>query len=407
MKKMLIVSIAMMFLVACATTEKTPLEPTNTPIPPTPTDTPTPTPIPPTPTPTLIPIEDLIEQLDPELIGQLMGEERNQYSMGYYRIAIGIATELIDTWLGDYPMFYELRAESYSRLGDFENAIKDAEEAVKRIPPDDDPIWASTYNDLCWYLAIAGEPDEALPHCEEAVRLDSQGMYLDSRGLAYALLGRNADAVADFEEVIEELEGVSDQSLVEIRESREQWVADLGAGKDLNTPEFLEELQAEEIDQNAFPEPEVLQAKDYTRTHFSKSLKNDGFRSSGVFTTDSGVEYEHQYLAFNGCGVSIFIIGPETETWGIDLILWECTKDQVIGETLWFLQFVLYQDPQAKTDGIEVGQGYAWIMKDVMDVYAGEIDETDEEGISGIDFTAAAMEDADLGSGINISAFFP
>jgi tetratricopeptide (TPR) repeat protein len=408
MKKILILALTMLFLVACATTEETPPpKPTDTPIPPTPTSTPTPTPIPPTPTPTQISMEDFIEELDAVVIYQLLEDERNEYLLGYYRFAIGIATELIDTWLGDYPTIYQLRAESYWTLGDFDNAVKDMKEALQRVPSKSDDDWAGVNNDLCWYLAIAGKPEEALPYCEEAVFIEPIAMYLDSRGLVYAMLGRTDEAIADFEKVIEEFEGNTDLPIVEIRETREKWLADLMAGIDFTTPEFLEELQADEVDPNAFPEPDRLQAEDYTRARFSQVLQNDGFFNAGVEVNANDVEIETHVLVFNDCTNAIFLVGPEEEIWGAQMFLYGCTEDQVIAESLWFLQLLLYEDSHADYDGIEIGRGYAWIMKDVKDVYNGEITETDVKVISGIEFTASAIENPELGSGITIIAFLP
>jgi tetratricopeptide (TPR) repeat protein len=323
-------------------------------------------------------------QMDPELIGKLMGHERNQYSSGYYRIAIGIATEMIDTWFGDYPMIYELRAESYWKLGDFDKAISELETAVQLITPDLEFIYAGTYNNLCWYLALVGEPQDALPHCEKAVSIDPDPIYLDSRGLAYAMLGMEEEAIADFDIVINELGSALDPSLVEIRESREKWVADLEAGVDFNTPEFLEELQADEGDPNALPEPDLLQPEDYTRAHFSQLLKNDGFYNDGVEVNANDVEIETHFIVFNDCTNGVFLVGPEEETWGLQMLLFGCTEDQVSAETLWFLKMLFHPDPHADIDSIEVGQGYAWMVKDVMDVFAGEIDESEAKEIAGI-----------------------
>lgn len=407
MKKILVVSLTAMFLVACASTQQPPPEPTATPVPPTPTNTPTPTPIPPTPTPTMISMEDLIEELDAEVIYQLMDQERDEYQSGYYRIAIGIATELIDTWLGDYPYIYDLRAESYAALGDFESAVKDMEEALQRVPSKSDEDWAGVNNNLCWYLSVVGNPDEALPYCEQAVSMDPIAVYLDSRGVAYAMLGRTDEAVADFQKVIEEYEGSIDLPVVEIRESREKWVADLIAGVDFTGPEFLEELQAREVDPDAFPEPVRLQAEDYTRAYFSQVLQNDGFYNGGVEVDANGVEIETHVIVFNDCTNGIFIAGPQEEIWGAQMFLYGCTQDEVLAESMWFLQLLLYEDAHANNDGIEIGRGYAWIMKDVMDVYNGEITESGEKDISGIEFTASVIDNPDLGSGITIVAYLP
>ena len=108
-KKIFVLALMGLLLVSCASsgeaditsttppTKTSPPPPTSTPKPtatPTPPPTPTPTP---TPEPTLIPIEDLMEELEVENLAILMQTEREEYMAGYYRWAIGLTNAMIDT----------------------------------------------------------------------------------------------------------------------------------------------------------------------------------------------------------------------------------------------------------------------------------------------------------------------
>ena len=59
---------------------------------------------------------------------------------------------------------------------------------------------------LCWTYALQQQAEQALPYCERAVKIDPQSVYRNTRGLAYALLGRYDAAIEDFQAYIEWLE---------------------------------------------------------------------------------------------------------------------------------------------------------------------------------------------------------
>lgn len=58
---------------------------------------------------------------------------------------------------------------------------------------------AQTLNARCYVRTLLGEATEALPDCTESLRLRRSADTLDSRGLAYARIGRLAEAVADYD----------------------------------------------------------------------------------------------------------------------------------------------------------------------------------------------------------------
>ena len=67
------------------------------------------------------------------------------------------------------------------------------------------------------------------------------GMTRDSRGLVYALLGRYAEAAADFQVYIDELADTTDPEFIAEREQRIAWVGRLLSGAKPFTPEVLAE----------------------------------------------------------------------------------------------------------------------------------------------------------------------
>ena len=54
-------------------------------------------------------------------------------------------------------------------------------------------------NTLCWQLAVQNRPEQALPFCEAALWERPESIALDTRGLAFAVMGRTSEAVAGFE----------------------------------------------------------------------------------------------------------------------------------------------------------------------------------------------------------------
>lgn len=90
------------------------------------------------------------------------------------------------------------RALSLHRLKETARARKDVE-TVQKLAPDN--AWIA--NRLCYQLALGDLAKEALPHCDRAVGLSPQDPEArDSRGFAYLLLGREKEAVAEYNETL-------------------------------------------------------------------------------------------------------------------------------------------------------------------------------------------------------------
>jgi tetratricopeptide (TPR) repeat protein len=107
-----------------------------------------------------------------------------------------------------------------------------------------EPTAPGPNNALCWQLSLLGRPEEALSYCDAAVAVDTTGLSRDSRGLAFALLGRTAEASEEFEAF---LLWVDDQP-PETRDryqQRRDWVEALREGRNPFTEDALRALRAE------------------------------------------------------------------------------------------------------------------------------------------------------------------
>jgi tetratricopeptide (TPR) repeat protein len=100
-------------------------------------------------------------------------------------------------------------------------------EGIVDIKPDS----VVALNALCWYTSLAGRPEEALPHCDQAVELDPSGFSNDSRGLALALLGRYEEAAQEFQLFLEKLRSEDMEAYQRFVTSREAWIDMLVGGQ--------------------------------------------------------------------------------------------------------------------------------------------------------------------------------
>ncbi len=108
------------------------------------------------------------------------------------------------------------------------------------------PDYATVLNMLCWGYAVEQEPEQALPYCQQAVAAaDPQPTFLDSRGLAYALLGDYPAAIADFQAYVAWLEQQPGDDWQEALARRRAWIDMLTAGQNPFTPQLLAELRHE------------------------------------------------------------------------------------------------------------------------------------------------------------------
>ena len=100
-------------------------------------------------------------------------------------------------------------------------------------------------NGLCWFYSLAGNPQQALPHCDHAVQLDESGLSNDSRGLALALLGRHQEAITEFEAFLEKLQEQYPEAYQRFAPSRQSWIEALRVGQNPFDAATLTSLLAE------------------------------------------------------------------------------------------------------------------------------------------------------------------
>jgi hypothetical protein len=101
------------------------------------------------------------------------------------------------------------------------------------------------FNAVCWEYCLTDQAEKGLPLCEQAVALDPSLANLDSRGLAYALVGETDNAIADFQAVVDGLADATDPESVAIRVQRSLWLEALKAGENPFTPEEMAVIRGE------------------------------------------------------------------------------------------------------------------------------------------------------------------
>jgi len=99
----------------------------------------------------------------------------------------------------DNVQAYQNRGGAYLSLDQYENAIKDFDQAIKL-----NSRWALAYKCRCDARAQWGhELDKALEDCDKYMRLNPGVAAYATRGFLYLRLGRDSDAIADFDTALE------------------------------------------------------------------------------------------------------------------------------------------------------------------------------------------------------------
>jgi tetratricopeptide (TPR) repeat protein/transcriptional regulator with XRE-family HTH domain len=128
----------------------------------------------------------------------------------------------------DYVNAYFLRGLVHIRAGKGEQWVADFTQVLK-LKPDEN----SAVSGLCWGYVLVQKPEEALPHCDEAIKHDQSGASNDSRAIAYAQLGHYPEAIADFRIYLAALN--QPDSALNYERYRgplvEQWITQLEAGQ--------------------------------------------------------------------------------------------------------------------------------------------------------------------------------
>lgn len=137
---------------------------------------------------------------------------------------------------------YFQRGNVHVALNDPINSWKaDYEHAIEL-----DPEFADIYNAMCWAYALEQKASIALPYCQKAVELIPNPIFLDSRGLVYALLDDFQSAISDFQQYIDwATQQPANRSLEVSITKRKQWIDNLHKGINPITQEVLSNLRSE------------------------------------------------------------------------------------------------------------------------------------------------------------------
>ena len=127
----------------------------------------------------------------------------------------------------DSPAAHFNRGLAHSELEDWNASLTDLRRAHELDPRR--LVYSST---LCLQLAVSGNAAEAMPYCDQAVASDPGRLSSDSRGLANAMLGRDDEAIADFEAFLAWVDSSpKDGCRSRYGASRTAWIEALKAGR--------------------------------------------------------------------------------------------------------------------------------------------------------------------------------
>lgn len=142
-----------------------------------------------------------------------------------------------------YARAYFNRGLVHSELENLGSSVSDLRRAQGLKPND-----VTFSNTLCWQMAVAGDPENALRYCNVAAVHDSSGRTLDSRGFVHALLGEYDNAVADFERFLEWTKTSPKESCAAYyRPSRSDWIENLRAGQNPFDVQTLTEMRVRPV----------------------------------------------------------------------------------------------------------------------------------------------------------------
>ena len=157
----------------------------------------------------------------------------------HQRLAVLDFNEVIALNLRNERGYYH-RALAHIRAGDSEEWIADLRQTLAITPS-----YGLVYNAFCWGYALAQQPETALPHCDQAVALDSSGSSQDGRGIALAQLGRYEEAVTSLDAYLDWIRTLQPPTLYgRLRGPQvEGWIAALERGENPFDEEILAALR--------------------------------------------------------------------------------------------------------------------------------------------------------------------
>ena len=139
----------------------------------------------------------------------------------------------------DSPYAYFNRGLAYSVIENWDRSLADLRRAQELRPHE-----LKFNSTLCWQLAAYGQAEQALPYCNRALAEDPSGPARDSRGFAYAVMGRVDEAAADFRAFISWVEASTKETCATYyRPSRLAWIEKLERGETPFDAQSLRDLR--------------------------------------------------------------------------------------------------------------------------------------------------------------------
>lgn len=107
------------------------------------------------------------------------------------------------------------------------------------------PDYANALNLLCWGYAVEQQPEQAMPYCQQAVAIEPRPVFMDSRGVVYALQGDYPAAIADFETYVDWLDHQPEPVNQAELDRHQAWIDALRTGQNPFTPDLLANMRNE------------------------------------------------------------------------------------------------------------------------------------------------------------------
>jgi tetratricopeptide (TPR) repeat protein len=274
-----------------------------------------------------------------------------------------------------------LLADAYDKLGDFESAITYYLKAYEI-----DLATEHVSNQLCWDYGLLGKADLALPYCEQAVKEEPAPSTRDSRGLAYALLGKFDPAIADFQVVVDELKSSTKPEEKKIYQTRQAWIKTMQNGDNPITPEELARLRKDSASEIAIPTLTASEKVPLSGLVLKKAAAKEGFTQFNQATVEGKNIHSGSYI--NGSCVAMIGWREDEQRVVYSTLIMApgCEDSEQQGLAFWLVDLIF-------PDKSDKAKAFIWSFTDLYDVIEGKKTATGKETIGG--FVLSADRDKD------------
>ena len=249
----------------------------------------------------------------------------NNLSQGDVELAQLILTEMLSYPVSSDQKIHLLLYRGFMQgcLGDYEAANADLLKVIELDPPDTDiqtnaPYW------LCRYYGLSGQPELALPYCEQSVQVVSNIDNVEALAMIHAQLGKYEDASINFQNIIDAWGTPEDEASKQGLALRQTWLKQLEAGQNPFTPNVL---QAEQEKKCPVPSAVGTAPKPATRVSLQKIFEDiDMFSFYGI-TDSAGQEAVQADSIGNFGSANVILLGPKNSFEGMLLQMQGGTPD--------------------------------------------------------------------------------